>query len=183
MKRYQHSHLMYGDQHAAFPLSAVRLASPYLKAGLAGLGLLLLGGIGMAVFLSMVKPNGFLAGVAVLAAGVVLAYLFFVLSGPLITVRVNNLAWSATAFPGVGIACRMKAASYLRLQTVNVVLTLLTLGLFRPFAAVRTWRYRVEHLGVEAPDGFERASQAAAQRSVAAAGDGVADFLDVDLSW
>jgi uncharacterized membrane protein YjgN (DUF898 family) len=64
-----------------------------------------------------------------------------------------------------------------------VLLTLLTFGLYRPFAVVRTWRYRVAHLTVDAPDGFEQAVLAARRRPVAAAGDGVADFLGVDLSW
>jgi uncharacterized membrane protein YjgN (DUF898 family) len=77
----------------------------------------------------------------------------------------------------------MKARTYLRLQVVNVLLTLLTLGLFRPFAVVRTWRYRVAHLRVDAPAGFEQATQLASLRPAAAAGDGVADFLGVDLSW
>jgi uncharacterized membrane protein YjgN (DUF898 family) len=72
---------------------------------------------------------------------------------------------------------------YLRLQVVNVLLTLLTLGLFRPFAAVRSWRYRVENVTVDTPDGFEQAVLAARRPAAAAAGDGVADFLGVDLSW
>lgn len=72
---------------------------------------------------------------------------------------------------------------YLRLQVANVLLTLLTLGLYRPFAVVRTWRYRMAHVHVDAPDGFEQAVMLARRRPVTAAGDGVADFLGVDLSW
>jgi uncharacterized membrane protein YjgN (DUF898 family) len=105
------------------------------------------------------------------------------LMGPYILVRMNNLAWSATAFPGVRITCAMRVWPYLRLQTVNVLLTLLTLGLFRPFALVRTWKYRVAHVTVDAPDGFEQAVLAARRPPAAAAGDGIADFLGVDLSW
>ena len=52
-----------------------------------------------------------------------------------------------------------------------------------PFAAVRTWRYRIEHLRIDAPEGFEQATHAARRRPAAAAGDGVADFIGVDLSW
>jgi uncharacterized membrane protein YjgN (DUF898 family) len=77
----------------------------------------------------------------------------------------------------------MRVWPYLRLQTVNVLLTLLTFGLFRPFAVVRTWRYRVAHITVDAPDGFEQAVLAARRPPAAAAGDGIADFLGVDLSW
>jgi uncharacterized membrane protein YjgN (DUF898 family) len=112
-----------------------------------------------------------------------LAYLGLLLSGPYVMVRMNNLAWSATSFPGMRIECGMKARGYLWLQTVNVLLTLLTLGLFRPFAAVRVWRYRVAHLRVHAPEGVEAATLRAACPSGAAAGDGAADFFGVDLSW
>ena len=77
----------------------------------------------------------------------------------------------------------MKVRGYLGLQVVNVLLTLLTLGLFRPFAAVRTWRYRVAHLHVSAPEGFDQATLQAARPRQAAGGDGAADFFGVDLSW
>jgi uncharacterized membrane protein YjgN (DUF898 family) len=110
-------------------------------------------------------------------------YLYLLLMGPYILVRMNNLAWSATSFPGVRITCAMRTWPYLRLQTVNVLLTLLTFGLFRPFAVVRTWKYRVAHISVDAPDGFEQAVLAARRPPAAAAGDGIADFLGVDLSW
>jgi uncharacterized membrane protein YjgN (DUF898 family) len=178
---YQQEHLMYGNQRAGFSLTTTELATPYLQAVFAAMALLLLFAVTVIVGMSLGKPQGMNRFVYVLIV-IVLAYLMIVLTGPLIVVRMNNLAWSATAFPGVEIACTMRARTYLRLQTVNVVLTLLTLGLFRPFAAVRTWRYRVAHLSVAAPAGLEQAARMAVPRSTAA-GDGVADFLGVDLSW
>ncbi len=182
MKGYQHKHLMYGDQHADFPLSKGSLAKPYLQALLIDLGI----GLGCAVLIGLgvaFSGKGGMMGAFVVLAGVAVFYLSVLLIGPFILVRMNNKAWSATRFPGVGIDCAMTVWGYLKLQVVNVLLTVLTLGLFRPFAAVRTWRYRVEHLHVDAPDGFEQATRSAGRRPVAATGDGVADFLGVDLSW
>jgi uncharacterized membrane protein YjgN (DUF898 family) len=183
MKAYQHRHLVFGDQPAVFHLSVFRLARPYLVVGLIGFGILVAAGIALAFFFKAAKPGEMGAGVTAIVSTVVLVYLLYLLGGPLMQVKVNNLAWSATSFPGVRITCAMRARSYLGLQTVNVILTLLTLGLYRPFAAVRTWRYRGAHLRVEAPSGFEAAALAASPRRVAAAGDGVADFIGVDLSW
>jgi uncharacterized membrane protein YjgN (DUF898 family) len=183
MKAYQHRHLMYGDQPAVFPLSVFRLARPYLMIGLVGVVILVVTGIALAAFFNKANPADMGTGAIAIVAIVVLVYLFYLLGGPLMQVKVNNLAWSATSFPGVRIACAMEARGYLGLQTVNVILTLLTLGLYRPFAAVRTWRYRVAHLRVEAPAGFEAATLAASPRRLVAAGDGVADFIGVDLSW
>jgi uncharacterized membrane protein YjgN (DUF898 family) len=182
MKGYQHKHLMYGDQQAAFPLSTANLAKPYVRAILAGIGAVVLLGIGVAV-IAAAKPVLGTAGIMSIVILMVLAYLGLLLSGPWVMVRMNNLAWSATAFPGVRIESGMKVRGYLRLQAVNVLLTLLTLGLFRPFAAVRVWRYRLAHLRVHAPEGVEAATLRAARPGQAAAGDGAADFFGVDLSW
>jgi uncharacterized membrane protein YjgN (DUF898 family) len=184
MKRYQHGNMMYGDQRAGFTLTSARLAAPYLAATVAGLVAVAV--FGIAVYTTLAgrdAASGAATSMAPIVAATALLYLFVLLSGLFIMVRMNNMAWSDTRFPGVRIACAMKVRSYLRLQAVNVLLTLLTLGLYRPFAAVRTWRYRLAHVHIEAPEGFETAAGVAGRRAPTAAGDGAADFLGVDLSW
>jgi uncharacterized membrane protein YjgN (DUF898 family) len=142
----------------------------------------IIGGVMAAGALKVAHVNASVAWIPV-ALGSASVYVSFLLVGLYVTVRMNNRAWSATSFPGVRITCAMGVRSYLRLQVVNVVLTVLTLGLFRPFAAVRTWRYRLAHLTIDLPDDFEQAVLAVRRPDTAAAGDGVADFLGVDLSW
>jgi uncharacterized membrane protein YjgN (DUF898 family) len=185
MRAYQHKYLMAGDQRAAFALGTANLAKPYVRACLVGLGgtIAIVGVAGVTTWQLRVHHASDIAAAAPIGIGVLAFYALLLLTGPYIVVRMNNRAWSATAFPGVRITCAMRFGSFLRLQIVNVLLTLLTFGLYRPFAVVRTWRYRVAHLTVDAPDGFEQAVLAARRRPVAAAGDGVADFLGVDLSW
>jgi uncharacterized membrane protein YjgN (DUF898 family) len=185
MKAYQHKHLMMGDQRASFPLETPNLAKPYVSAFFMCLGMLvvvIIGGVMAAGALEVLHVNAAAAWLPG-ALGIVSVYVSFLLIGLYVMVRMNNRAWSATSFPGVHITCAMGVRSYLRLQVVNVVLTVLTLGLFRPFAAVRTWRYRLAHLAVDLPDDFEQAVLAVRRPDTAAAGDGVADFLGVDLSW
>lgn len=185
MRTYQHKHLMVGDQHATFPLGMTNLAKPYLIALLIWLGIFVLsivGAIGFAALAGGKKATDFGTTLPFII-GMAIFYIALLLPGPYIVVRLNNRAWSATSFPGVRITCAMRFWPYLRLQVVNVLLTLLTLGLYRPFAAVRSWRYRVENVTVDTPDGFEHAIMAARRPAAAAAGDGVADFLGVDLSW
>jgi len=193
MRSYQHRHLAYGDQQASFPLSFARLALPYLQGFLISIALMLILGIVLGIAGAIIgvvstaggagKKDINMGMAVVIGIGIVLFYLSLLMIGPFVMVRLNNRAWSATSFPGVHIDCRMKVWGYFKLQFVNVLLILLTLGLFRPFAAVRTWRYRVEHLRIEAPAGFEQATGAAQRRPAAATGDGVADFIGVDLSW
>ena len=67
--------------------------------------------------------------------------------------------------------------------TVNAVLTIVTLGLYRPFAVVRVYRFRLAHLALYSAGSFEQVVAGAARKRRGAAGDGVADFLGMDLSW
>jgi uncharacterized membrane protein YjgN (DUF898 family) len=181
MKRYQHSGLIYGDRRAEFGASSTELAAPYVVSFVAGIVFIVV--FGMIMYAGSHNAGGGIASALVAFGGILLLYLFVILSALFVMVRMNNIAWSDTRFPGVRIASAMRLRSYFRLQAVNVLLTLLTLGLYRPFAAVRTWRYRLAHVHVEAPDGFEAATGQASRRPATAAGDGSAEFLGLDLSW
>lgn len=62
----------------------------------------------------------------------------------------------------------------------NLVLTLLTLGLFYPWAAVRTARYRCEHIAITGPAVMEDfVSEAAVSQG--AIGEEIAGFFDFDI--
>lgn len=187
MKRYQHKHLQYGSLDASFDVPKKRFYIPYLKSiGMTILAMLLSGliiGLGMYLYGLMVPaPLGAAAIWLPLVMTVVFGYLAYLMAGPYLQVRIGNLAWSATTFPGVSISSHMKARAYMKLQLVNSILTLLSLGLYRPFAVVRAYRYRVGHITVTTAGGFESAVAGVAASSSASA-DGVADFLGVDLSW
>ncbi len=180
MKRYQHQHLQFGSLDSSFEVNKRSFYIPYLKA--LGLGLLailamaLVMGIGMAVTTTKYRF------ITALFSGLLGGYLTYLLAGPYLQVRIGNLAWSATTLPGVTISSHLKARAYMKLQLVNSVLTLLTLGLYRPFAVVRAYRYRLAHITVTTIGSFEQAVAGVANNGSASA-DGVADFLGVDLSW
>jgi uncharacterized membrane protein YjgN (DUF898 family) len=70
-----------------------------------------------------------------LLSALTFAYVAYLVTGPYLQVRVANLAWSNTIFRGIRFESDLRARAFMKLQTVNVVLTLLTLGLYRPFAA------------------------------------------------
>ena len=183
MKHYQFGHVVYGDQAShneptVFEFFGVYVAGLLLAvAFVVVLFLLAL----MTVPLGELVPKevaGLLLGFTAAIGGAVMAY---TLLGPYQQVRVFNLVVRHTAFPGVRLVSTMSARAFTRLQLKNLVLTLLTLGLYRPFAVVSAYRYRLAHLRIEA-DGFDHVVSRVAARS-GAAGDGAADFLGVDLSW
>ena len=105
------------------------------------------------------------------------------MAGPYMQARIGNLVWSNTGFPGVRIRSTLPAKGLMLLQTRNALLTLLTLGLYRPFAVVAVHRFRLQHVEIAFDEGFEQAMARAAQGRRNAAGDGASDALGIDLSW
>lgn len=186
MKRYQHQHLEFGSRQASFSLPKRKFYKPYLAVlglGVAGI-LLIIIAIVLAVWgIITVFGSGGAPEWAPMLGGLAVVYVMYLVAGPYIQVRVGNMVWSNTTFPGLTISSHLKARGYLRLQTANAILTLLTLGLYRPFAVVRAYKYRLDHVTVQTDGSFEQTAAGVTKASRAASSDGIADFLGVDLSW
>jgi len=181
LRRFQHAHLLVGDRHSAYTVKARRFYKPYLVVGLLGLGAVVAVALlaGIASFLAQGKSW---LVVAPLIAAILMVYAMYLLAGPYMVVRISNLAWSNTTFPGVRIRSTLPARAYMKLQTKNVLLTLLTLGLYRPFAVVSVYRFRLAHVEIEVDGDIEAFATHIAKRG-GAAGDGAADGFGIDLSW
>jgi uncharacterized membrane protein YjgN (DUF898 family) len=184
MKRYQHSHITYGNRCAHYDVPMRRFVRPYALAALA----FLLGSFAV-VFAVVMTTAGWADGRLVPAttldamAYALPVYLLLLLTGPYLQVRLANLAWSGTGFPDLRIRCDMKAWAFTRLQLANALLTVLSLGLYRPFAVVRVYRYRLACLSLQVHEDFESISAESRRVRQGAAGDGAADLLGLDLSW
>jgi uncharacterized membrane protein YjgN (DUF898 family) len=74
----------------------------------------------------------------------------------------------------------LKIKEYLLLVVTNSVATALTLGLFHPWAKVRTLRYKLEHLTMVASGDLD-SFIAKEQKQVSAVGEEMGDFLDFDF--
>lgn len=182
IRRFQHAHLLFGDQHAGYEVKARRFYRFYLVGG----------GLGLLAALCAGAAGGFAGAAAgnernaamfiAVFTGLVSAYLAYLLIGPYMVVRVSNLAWSNTRFPGVRLRSTLPARAFMKLQAKNALLTVLTLGLYRPFAVVSVYRFRLAHLHIEV-DGDIEASAAHIATRGGAAGDSAADGFGVDLSW
>ncbi|WP_303901285.1 YjgN family protein [Thiohalomonas denitrificans] len=96
------------------------------------------------------------------------------------TVRSVNLKYNNTRLDDHGFAASYALGSYMKLVALNTLGMVLTLGLFYPWAKVRTARYAAEHtelVGVGDLDGF--VDQQSEQ--VSAIGQEVGDLFDVEL--
>lgn len=183
-KSYQQRHLQFGAIGSAYRVPARRFFKPYLVA----LGVAFSGAIGLALVVGITvfiisKIAGANSQMLSIMAGVVTGYAVVLLTFPYLQARIANLVWSNTSFPGVEIRSAMSAWAFIKLQTVNTVLTLVTLGLYRPFAVVRVYQYRLAHLSLHSTGSFEQIVAGAARQSSGAAGEGMADFLGIDISW
>lgn len=191
IKRYQHDNLEYGASRATYTASTGKFIKWYFYAMLIGLYALPAAGVAMLAcalaipvfrFLGVPMPSDLSPGFFILIF-IFVAYAVYLLSIPYLQVRIYNLVWSSTVFPNVAIRSDLGSRDYIKLQTINSILTLLTLGLYRPFAVVRAYRYRLAHTSLAATGAFELLLSGKHQRQVGAGGDSVTDFLNFDLSW
>jgi uncharacterized membrane protein YjgN (DUF898 family) len=118
-----------------------------------------------------------------LSGGFVLA--IWIAVWPYFAARTQQIVWGHTRFAGrVGFAGQMRGWALWKLAVGQTVLTLLTAGLYWPFAAVAIARYRIEHLEVVGDAPLSRMRVLAAPVTDGrAAGDGAADMFGLDLGW
>jgi uncharacterized membrane protein YjgN (DUF898 family) len=193
-RRYQHRSLVYGASRTSYTASVWRFLPPYLIACLWGLLAVIAAvlsavafGFGARAAVRIAGGHGDMNDIAVMATmfvtGILTSYLMYLAMVPYLQVRIYNLVWTHTRFPTLKIRSELRVWPYIRLQAANTLLTVLTLGLFRPFAVVRAYRYRLEHMAVLADSDFEEMLNGEQGSSGGAAGDGAAEFLGFDLSW
>jgi uncharacterized membrane protein YjgN (DUF898 family) len=184
IKRYQQRHLRFGGAASGYGVPARRFYRPYLFAIAVVLHVAFFYFCWMCVYARVALaafPAWFNNSLLALLSLPFLVPVYLVLV-PFIQVRVANLTWSNTTFPGVGISSTMSARAFAQLLVTNIVLTLLTLGLYRPFAVVSMYRYRLAHLALITSASFEHTVAAAARARGGATGDGAADLLGIDFS-
>jgi uncharacterized membrane protein YjgN (DUF898 family) len=186
LKAYQHKHVQFGAAHSQYSSAVWPFYKFYLIAfGLvlgAAAALFIVGFAGAMLVKALAGENSIVAGLGMIGMGL-LFYAAILMTFPYVAARVHNGVWSHTSFPGVTLHSAMSARAFARLQLVNVLLTLLTLGLYRPFAVVRIHRFKLAALTIVAAHGFEQVLADAAAGAAGATGDGAADFFGFDLSW
>jgi uncharacterized membrane protein YjgN (DUF898 family) len=178
VKRFQHANSAYGQARGRFHGKVRRFYAIY------GIALLLLFGpilvIGGLVFLNRGGADS--PFVAVLAIGA-LFFFYLMLLGvtPFVQARVQNHVWNSSLLGLVGFDSTLKARRLIWVAVTNILLIIVTLGLFTPFAAVRMYRTRLEAVTVLSvgPLGHYVAQTSA---EVGATGEGAADLLDLDFA-
>jgi uncharacterized membrane protein YjgN (DUF898 family) len=132
--------------------------------------------------ISLLAAAGFLLHLSVsatpyLAVVFVVIYLYAM---AYIAVKSNNLFYNSSNLSDHRFKSTMAIKGYIFILITNTIGTVITLGLFYPFAKVRAYCYQIEHLSLISA-GDLNAFVAAEQKQISALGDEVADFMDFDF--
>ena len=104
-----------------------------------------------------------------------------VVVGPIFHALITNLIWNNTRIGEHRIECNMSALRLLWIGISNLVMVLLTLGLFMPWAAVRLARFQLECMRL-LPAGNLQEFAAADPEAIGAFGEETATAFDFDIS-
>jgi uncharacterized membrane protein YjgN (DUF898 family) len=195
LKKYQHDNLALGQIQTHFSAQAGSYYAIALRTVGVALGAFLLVGLVFALVVGALKGLGTLEALkntatgrvdASVVFGVAMGFVFAYFAAllviqPYAIARLQNLVWNQTAHPQVRFESRLRFRKVLRLTLKNMVLTLLTLGLYMPFAKVTMARLRLEAVTVHTatdPDAWVSALQS---RADDASGDAAADFFGIDV--
>jgi uncharacterized membrane protein YjgN (DUF898 family) len=182
-KRYQHGNAFLGSAAARFTATAGNFYAVYgiLLAVTLGIAAVF-GAIGLAAGAGILGANGsasiFGAGLLVLIIG---AYAVYFLLFAAFVVLIQNRIWNHTTVGEVSFRSGARVLPMARIYFVNIVLLILTLGLFTPFAVIRSLKYRLESVTAVTTGGMDQFLSGAAADDVAAAGEGAADLFDFDI--
>lgn len=186
IKRFQHEESRFGATHFSFHATAGSFYKTYLIGFLIVFGGVLAIGIVSAGTVAGIFAAGGMkhaggASVALIVLALFALYAWVVMSFPIFLTLIQNLIWSNTKLGAHQFKSEMKWGKVIFIALTNLLGIFLTLGLFIPFAQIRSTKYRIESMTL-IPAGSLDHFIADSQAQASATGEGVADLLGFDLS-
>lgn len=183
LKRFQHGSAWFGLTPFSFDASAGRFYGIYALTGLIWLGTGLIVGVVAALVIGIggaadVERAGAVYG-ALVAIGP-LYLLLFAVAGAYFSARIANLVWNGTRLGEHRFESQLRVLPLMWIMITNMLLVLITLGLYMPWAAVRLARYRADKLVLH-PAGSLETFLAGAESEVGAVGEETLDMFDFDI--
>ena len=191
LKAYQHGQARFGTQRFYFGPQIPDFkagAWAFYKVYFSCLGMLLLLFILFSVVTSVLigafadSDSGSPASLAIVSVLALYLLIFFAVL-PYFLARLHNLIWNNTRLGNHRFYSSLSARKLSYVYFTNLLATLLTLGFYYPWAAVRLAQYRLsafELIPAESLDGLAADPQQAAQ--ISATGQEVADTFDFDIA-
>jgi uncharacterized membrane protein YjgN (DUF898 family) len=139
---------------------------------------------GSFALLKGMKGGGAMAVLLAIAIGALALFLLFLASAPARAyreARMFQLVWNSIGVSQIArFKCDLKPWPYVGLRVKNVLLALLTLGFYRPFALASEYRMKTESVTLHAKGGLDQLSGQLA-REETAVGDAIADAVGLGL--
>ncbi len=191
-KRYQHNGYRIASQHARVNLGTGEVYALSVQTMLIYLGSLFVVAIVIALGIGALAALGLMAdvqqhGIKSVGGGLLMvfalvAYLLqFAIVMPFAAARMQNLVWKRTASESLIFVSELRFVALFKLTLKNWLLTALTLGLYRPFAAISTARLRLQAVQIEAAEDPEAWVAPAGSGHADATGDVAGDFFGIDM--
>lgn len=180
LKKFQHSEARYGSSKFSFDAKV----SGFYKIYLVLFGLMVLGTVvffGVITALVVGSSDRMQAANYGSIVGILLIYPWVLASTWLFMAMLQNLVWNHTQLGAHRFQSAMHWGRLAFIYATNTVGIILTLGFYTPFAKVRAMKYRLESISLQVSGGLDDVV-AQSTPDVNATGEGMADFLGVDLS-
>ena len=150
------------------------------------IAMLVVAGSSIAVLIASAgKGMGLWLFVIIIAAFVGGIFLIFLASVPARAyreARMFQLMWNNIGVSHLArFKCHMTSGRYVWLRIKNMLLTLITLGLYRPFARVSEYRMKVESVTLHIKGGVEQVAGVMVKQQQGGLGDALADAAGLDL--
>ncbi|HVF65901.1 MAG TPA: YjgN family protein [Casimicrobiaceae bacterium] len=178
LKAYQHRRARFGARAFSFFSAASGFYAIYFKA------MLLIGAASLVAFVGMfgfASAMSTINPILTLGVGFGVGFVGYLFAWPYFAARMQALVWSHTRLEDVRFSSAIAAGPLAKLTFRNVVLTIATLGLYWPFAAVALARYRVECMRTESDEPLTALAQATVAGPGLAAGDAALDAFGLDI--
>lgn len=184
LKRYQHDNAYFGQTPFFFHARARDFFKIYGKA----VGLFFLGTIPAGIFgfltaraFAFLQSTmfGWLFGLLYAAVS---AYAFYLFVRPYLESRLQNTIWNQTELGEHRFESTASARKLLWIHAGNLALITLTFGLYKPFAAIRLVRYRVQCMRLIPYENLEDFLADQSADNAGAIGQEAGDLFDIDIA-
>jgi len=182
LKKYQHDHYALGTWQTRLEAGRASFYGVFAKtSGVALLAVAVAGGLA-ALLIAGIASSARGTGFAIAAfLPLLLVVLVQFVPRPYFTSRMQNLLWSRTVCDAGRFDSALRFRPLLGLTLKNVFLTVLTLGLYWPFAAVATHRMRVQAVSILLHADIDDLVDRTRAEAGDAAGDAAGDLLGLDI--
>ena len=141
------------------------------------------GGMPVRIIIRLIVLGGFAASshLETWLYGSLMGLVVYVAAGPYYAARLQQLVWSRTRLGAIRFRTEIRAKPLFLLVVKNVALTLVTVGLYWPFATIALARYRIECMRVESEMPLSALAGGVQASVVSATGEGAADAFGFDF--